>query len=139
MTTRGGYGRDEAVNTLKSAKGPVELGIILNNFKKSAKLTEQEFTALSESVNDFSFVSKSIGDNGQYVVEAMQQIAQKGLLLTDAQQEAVKWLGQLGQTSRDSLQRYGRSVCSQLCGWSQENGHECGKSRGRICTIKACY
>ena len=47
MITRGGYGREEAINTLQGAKGPVELGIILNNLKKSAKLTDQEFTALN--------------------------------------------------------------------------------------------
>lgn len=95
MTTRGGYGRDEAVNTLKSAKGPVEFAIILDNLRKKAKLTDQEFTALSEAVNDFSYITKSVGENAQNVTNVMAELASVGLLYTDQEKKNMQQLSDM--------------------------------------------
>lgn len=95
MTERGGYGRDEAINTLQSAKGPVEMAIILQNLRKSAKLTDSEFTALSEAINDFSYITKSVGDNAENVDKAMFDLAQTGRLYTDQEKENLKQLSNM--------------------------------------------
>lgn len=98
MTERGGYGREQAVNTLKSARGPVEFAIILENLRKQANLTDQEFTALSEAINDFSYITKSIGYDGQNVINAMQELARVGFLYTDQEKENLKELSNLAAT-----------------------------------------
>ncbi|WP_210514574.1 hypothetical protein [Pantoea ananatis] len=107
MVSRGGFGRDEAVSTLRSAKGPAELAIILNNLKKSANLTDSELTNMSESINDFSWIVKSAGDNGSNFADSAMQLARTGLVLNDQQQKSVEYLGKLSQTAQnvgDSLQ-----------------------------------
>lgn len=95
MTERGGYGRDEAVQTLQNAKGPVEFGLILQNLRKSAKLTDSEFTALSEAINDFSYITKAMGPDAQNVVSAMQELARVGFLYTDQEKENLQELSNL--------------------------------------------
>ncbi|EXU73884.1 hypothetical protein [Erwinia mallotivora] len=100
MTTRGGYGRDEAVQTLRNAKGPVEFALILENLKKQAKLTDTEFTALSESVDDLSYVTKSIGPEAENVTKNLNEIARSGLALTDQQQKYIESLSELSTKTR---------------------------------------
>lgn len=95
MTERGGYGRDEAVQTLQNAKGPVEFGLILQNLRKSAKLTDSEFTALSEAINDFSYVTKAMGPEAQNVITAMQELARNGMLYTDQEKQNLQELSNL--------------------------------------------
>lgn len=107
MTTRGGYGRDEAVKTLQNAKGPVQFALILENLRKSAKLTDSEFTSLAEVVNDFSYVAKSIGPGAENVVKNLDEIARSGLALTDQQQrqiESLTALANVTKTVSDNLQ-----------------------------------
>lgn len=107
MVSRGGFGRDDALKTLQSAKGPAELAIILNNLKKSANLTDSELTNMSESINDFSWIVKSASDNGSNFANSAMELARTGLVLNDAQQKSVEYLGKLSQTAQnvgDSLQ-----------------------------------
>jgi len=107
MVSRGGFGRDEAVSTLRSAKGPAELAIILNNLKKSANLTDSELTNMAESINDFSWVVKAAGDQGSNFANSAMDLARTGLVLNDQQQNSVEYLGKLSQTAQnvgDSLQ-----------------------------------
>lgn len=107
MVSRGGFGRDDALKTLQSAKGPAELSIILNNLKKSANLTDSELTNMSESINDFSWIVKSAGDQGSNFANSAMELARTGLVLNDAQQKSVEYLGKLSQTAQnvgDSLQ-----------------------------------
>lgn len=95
MTERGGYGKQESIDTLRSAKGPLEMALILNNLKKTAKLTDAEFTALSESINDYSYITKSIGENGKNVDKALWDLANTGRLYTDQEKENLKQLSAL--------------------------------------------
>lgn len=107
MATRGGFNRDEAISTLQSAKGPGELAVLLQNLRKSAKLTDTEFTALSESINDFSYVTKAAGENGQNFTDSMSQLAKTGMYLSEAQQKSVDELAKLSVTAgrvSDSLE-----------------------------------
>jgi hypothetical protein len=60
MVNRGGYTQQGALKTLQNVKGPVELAVLLKSLQKSAKLTESEFTALAETINDFSYLAKSV-------------------------------------------------------------------------------
>ncbi|HCJ1528831.1 TPA: hypothetical protein NQP65_005354, partial [Klebsiella pneumoniae] len=60
MVNRGGYSQEGALKTLQNIKGPVELAVLLKSLQKSAKLTESEFTALAETINDFSYLAKSV-------------------------------------------------------------------------------
>lgn len=64
MVNRGGYSQEGALKTLQNIKGPVELAVLLKSLQKSAKLTESEFTALAETINDFSYLAKSVDSNG---------------------------------------------------------------------------
>lgn len=98
MTERGGYGREEAVKTLQSAKGPVEFALILDNLRKTAKLTDAEFTALSEAINDFSYITKSVGTNAENVTKAMEELARIGLLYTDQEKDNLKALSNMSAT-----------------------------------------
>lgn len=95
MTERGGYGQQESIDTLRSAKGPLEMALILNNLKKTAKLTDAEFTALSESINDYSYITKSVGENGKNVDKALWDLANTGRLYTEQQKENLKQLSAL--------------------------------------------
>lgn len=99
MTTRGGYSREGALSTLQNAKGPGEMAVILQNLKKSAKLTDSEVTALAETINDFSYVVKAAGDGGKNFTDTMFAMAQTGQQLSDRQQEAVNYLNQMSKAA----------------------------------------
>lgn len=98
MTERGGYSRDGAVSALRNVRGPAELAVMLQGLKKSANLTEDEFTALAEAINDFSYVAKAVGDNGQYVVGTMKDLRESGLLLTQSERDRMAELARLSST-----------------------------------------
>lgn len=92
MVTRGGYGREEAVSTLRSVKGPGDLGALLTELQKKAKLSTEEFTQLAEVVNDFSWIAKAMGNEGENVVKAMKYLYDNGVILSDKQRENIDWL-----------------------------------------------
>lgn len=71
MVNRGGYSQEGALKTLQNIKGPVELAVLLKSLQKSAKLTESEFTALAEVINDFSYLAKSVDASGKNVIDTM--------------------------------------------------------------------
>lgn len=71
MVSRGGYTQQGALKTLQNVKGPVELAVLLEGLRKSAKLTDSEFTALAEVINDFSYLAKSVDASGQNVIDTM--------------------------------------------------------------------
>ncbi|HIB8682711.1 TPA: hypothetical protein ACWX8V_005112 [Klebsiella quasipneumoniae] len=96
MVNRGGYTQQGALNTLQNVKGPVELATLLKSLQKSAKLTDSEFTALAETINDFSYLAKSIDSNGQNVIDTMNMMVNSGLALNSAQQETIDGLNQMG-------------------------------------------
>ncbi len=79
MVNRGGYTQQGALNTLQNVKGPVELATLLKSLQKSAKLTDSEFTALAETINDFSYLAKSVDSNGQNVIDTMNMMVNSGL------------------------------------------------------------
>lgn len=96
MVNRGGYTKQGALNTLQNVKGPVELATLLKSLQKSAKLTDSEFTALAETINDFSYLAKSVDSNGQNVIDTMNMMVNSGLALNSAQQKTIDGLNQMG-------------------------------------------
>ncbi|EMJ8526702.1 hypothetical protein RFH74_004563 [Klebsiella aerogenes] len=96
MVNRGGYSQQGALKTLQNVKGPVELAVLLKSLQKSAKLTESEFTALAETINDFSYLAKSVDASGQNVIATMNMMVENGLALNDAQQKTIDGLNQMG-------------------------------------------
>lgn len=96
MVNRGGYSQQGALKTLQDVKGPVELAVLLKSLQKSAKLTESEFTALAETINDFSYLAKSVNASGQNVIDTMNMMVENGLALNDAQQKTIDGLNQMG-------------------------------------------
>lgn len=96
MVNRGGYSQQGALKTLQDVKGPVELAVLLKSLQKSAKLTESEFTALAETINDFSYLAKSVDASGQNVVDTMNMMVKNGLALNTAQQQTIDGLNQMG-------------------------------------------
>ncbi|MGG7808805.1 hypothetical protein PGN97_00560 [Klebsiella aerogenes] len=96
MVNRGGYSQEGALATLRSVKGPVELAALLKSLQKSAKLTDSEFTALAETINDFSYLAKSVDSNGQNVIDTMNMMVNSGLALNSTQQKTIDGLNQLG-------------------------------------------
>lgn len=96
MVNRGGYTQQGALNTLQNVKGPVELATLLKSLQESAKLTDSEFTALAETINDFSYLAKSVDSNGQNVIDTMNMMVNSGLALNSAQQKTIDGLNQMG-------------------------------------------
>ncbi|EJA9942145.1 hypothetical protein GQQ25_04450 [Klebsiella pneumoniae] len=96
MVNRGGYTQQGALNTLQNVKGPVELATLLKSLQKSAKLTDSEFTALAETINDFSYLAKSVDFNGKNVIDTMNMMVNNGLALNSAQQKTIDGLNQMG-------------------------------------------
>ncbi|HBQ5776331.1 hypothetical protein [Klebsiella aerogenes] len=96
MVNRGGYSQQGALKTLQGVKGPVELAVLLKSLRKSAKLTDSEFTALAETINDFSYLAKSVDASGQNVIDTMNMMVENGLALNDSQQKTIDGLNQMG-------------------------------------------
>ncbi|MHC1891289.1 hypothetical protein ACYPT1_06535 [Klebsiella pneumoniae] len=95
MVNRGGYSQEGALKTLQNIKGPVELAVLLKSLQKSAKLTESEFTALAEVINDFSYLAKSVDASGQNVIDTMNMMINSGLALNSQQQKSIDNLSQM--------------------------------------------
>lgn len=95
MVNRGGYSQEGALKTLQKIKGPVELAVLLKSLQKSAKLTESEFTALAEVINDFSYLAKSVDASGQNVIDTMNTMVNSGLALNSQQQKSIDNLSQM--------------------------------------------
>ncbi len=95
MVNRGGYSQEGALKTLQNIKGPVELAVLLKSLQKSAKLTESEFTALAEVINDFSYLAKSVDASGKNVIDSMNMMINSGLALNSQQQKSIDNLSQM--------------------------------------------
>ncbi|HBW1602411.1 TPA: hypothetical protein MEH73_003762 [Klebsiella pneumoniae] len=95
MVNRGGYTQQGALKTLQNVKGPVELAVLLEGLRKSAKLTDSEFTALAEVINDFSYLAKSVGFSGKNVIDTMNRLVNSGLALNSQQQKSIDNLSQM--------------------------------------------
>ncbi|EPY4651348.1 hypothetical protein ACXDL9_002728 [Klebsiella pneumoniae] len=95
MVSRGGYTQQGALKTLQNVKGPVELAVLLEGLRKSAKLTDSEFTALAEVINDFSYLAKSVDASGQNVIDTMNTMVNSGLALNSQQQKSIDNLSQM--------------------------------------------
>lgn len=95
MVNRGGYTQQGALKTLQNVKGPVELAVLLEGLRKSAKLTDSEFTALAEAINDFSYIAKSVDASGQNVIDTMNILVSSGLALNSQQQKSIDNLSQM--------------------------------------------
>lgn len=95
MVNRGGYTQQGALKTLQNVKGPVELAVLLEGLRKSAKLTDSEFTALAEVINDFSYLAKSVDASGQNVIDTMNILVSSGLALNSQQQKSIDNLSQM--------------------------------------------
>ena len=95
MVSRGGYTQQGALKTLQNVKGPVELAVLLEGLRKSAKLTDSEFTALAEAINDFSYLAKSVDASGQNVIDTMNTMVNNGLALNSQQQKSIDNLSQM--------------------------------------------
>ncbi len=95
MTERGGFSREGALSILRNVKGPVELAVLLKSLQKSAKLTESEFTALAETINDFSYLAKSVDASGKNVIDTMNLLVNSGLALNSQQQKSIDNLSQM--------------------------------------------
>ncbi|ENP2847643.1 hypothetical protein V9Y29_18655 [Klebsiella pneumoniae] len=95
MVSRGGYTQLGALKTLQNVKGPVELAVLLEELRKSAKLTDSEFTALAEAINDFSYLAKSVDVSGQNVIDTMNLLVNSGLALNSQQQKSIDNLSQM--------------------------------------------
>ena len=95
MVNRGGYTQQGALKTLQNVKGPVELAVLLEGLRKSAKLTDSEFTALAEVINDFSYLAKSVDASGQNVIDTMNLLVNSGLALNSQQQKSIDNLSQM--------------------------------------------
>ncbi|MBL3466560.1 hypothetical protein ELP57_27070 [Klebsiella pneumoniae] len=84
----------------------MELAVLLKSLQKSAKLTESEFTALAETINDFSYLAKSVDSNGQNVIDTMNMMINSGLALNSQQQKSIDNLSQMSivfDNARNSL------------------------------------
>ncbi|HDE2593348.1 TPA: hypothetical protein PCG56_001506 [Klebsiella pneumoniae] len=106
MVSRGGYTQQGALKTLQNVKGPVELAVLLEGLRKSAKLTDSEFTALAEAINDFSYLAKSVDASGQNVIDTMNTMVNSGLALNSQQQKSIDNLSQMSivfDNARNSL------------------------------------
>ncbi|HHT7438504.1 TPA: hypothetical protein ACT195_002973 [Raoultella planticola] len=106
MVNRGGYTQQGALKTLQNVKGPVELAVLLEGLRKSAKLTDSEFTALAEVINDFSYLAKSVDASGQNVIDTMNTMVNSGLALNSQQQKSIDNLSQMSivfDNARNSL------------------------------------
>lgn len=106
MVSRGGYTQQGALKTLQNVKGPVELAVLLEGLRKSAKLTDSEFTALAEAINDFSYLAKSVDASGQNVIDTMNMMINSGLALNSQQQKSIDNLSQMSivfDNARNSL------------------------------------
>lgn len=106
MVNRGGYSQEGALKTLQNIKGPVELAVLLKSLQKSAKLTESEFTALAEVINDFSYLAKSVDASGKNVIDTMNMMINSGLALNSQQQKSIDNLSQMSivfDNARNSL------------------------------------
>ncbi|HBV6577197.1 TPA: hypothetical protein MD371_004717, partial [Klebsiella pneumoniae] len=106
MVNRGGYTQQGALSTLRNVKGPVELAVLLEGLRKSAKLTDSEFTALAEVINDFSYLAKSVDASGQNVIDTMNILVSSGLALNSQQQKSIDNLSQMSivfDNARNSL------------------------------------
>ncbi|CAM7391772.1 hypothetical protein QDT85_000691 [Escherichia coli] len=106
MVSRGGYTQQGALKTLQNVKGPVELAVLLEGLRKSAKLTDSEFTALAEVINDFSYLAKSVDASGQNVIDTMNLLVNSGLALNSQQQKSIDNLSQMSivfDNARNSL------------------------------------
>lgn len=95
MVSRGGYTQQGALKTLQNVKGPVELAVLLKSLQKSAKLTDSEFTALAEVINDFSYLAKSVDASGKNVIDTMNILVSSGLALNSQQQKSIDNLSQM--------------------------------------------
>lgn len=95
MVNRGGYTQQGALATLRNVKGPVELAVLLEGLRKSAKLTDSEFTALAEAINDFSYLAKSVDASGKNVIDTMNLLVNSGLALNSQQQKSIDNLSQM--------------------------------------------
>ncbi|MFW7761417.1 hypothetical protein [Klebsiella pneumoniae] len=95
MVNRGGYSQQGALKTLQNIKGPVELAVLLKSLQKSVKLTDSEFTALAEVINDFSYLAKSVDASGQNVIDTMNLLVNSGLALNSQQQKSIDNLSQM--------------------------------------------
>ncbi|GEM_PF-1242941 len=95
MVNRGGYTQQGALKTLQNVKGPVELAVLLEGLRKSAKLTDSEFTALAEVINDFSYLAKSVDASGKNVIDTMNMMINSGLALNSQQQKSIDNLSQM--------------------------------------------
>lgn len=95
MVNRGGYTQQGALATLRNVKGPVELAVLLEGLRKSAKLTDSEFTALAEAINDFSYLAKSVDASGKNVIDTMNMVINSGLALNSQQQKSIDNLSQM--------------------------------------------
>ncbi|WP_232554285.1 hypothetical protein [Klebsiella michiganensis] len=106
MVNRGGYTQQGALKTIQNVKGPVELAVLLEGLRKSAKLTDSEFTALAEVINDFSYLAKSVDASGQNVIDTMNTMVNSGLALNSQQQKSIDNLSQMSivfDNARNSL------------------------------------
>lgn len=106
MVNRGGYTQQGALKTLQNVKDPVELAVLLEGLRKSAKLTDSEFTALAEVINDFSYLAKSVDASGQNVIDTMNTMVNSGLALNSQQQKSIDNLSQMSivfDNARNSL------------------------------------
>lgn len=95
MVSRGGYTQQGALKTLQNVTGPVELAVLLEGLRKSAKLTDSEFTALAEAINDFSYLAKSVDASGKNVIDTMNMMINSGLALNSQQQKSIDNLSQM--------------------------------------------
>ena len=71
------------------------LAVLLEGLRKSAKLTDSEFTALAEVINDFSYLAKSVDASGQNVIDTMNTMVNSGLALNSQQQKSIDNLSQM--------------------------------------------
>ncbi len=131
MTERGGYGRDQAVNTLRNVKGPAELAVLLQSLRGSAKLTDSEFVALAEAINDFSYVANAAGEQGKNFTDTMKQMVDNGSLLNKADRDRLAQLSQLAssfQAMQEGFQgKFGAAFVEGFGLTSQELEKELGK------------
>ncbi|SQC15049.1 Uncharacterised protein [Klebsiella pneumoniae] len=77
-------------------KGPSGTSNPLKIIAEERKLTDSEFTALAETINDFSYLAKSVDSNGQNVIDTMNMMVENGLALNSAQQKTIDGLNQMG-------------------------------------------
>ncbi|XCN83941.1 hypothetical protein AAC723_19625 [Klebsiella pneumoniae] len=111
MVNRGGYTQQGALKTLQNVKGPVELAVLLEGLRKSAKLTDSEFTALAEVINDFSYLAKSVDASGQNVIDTMNILVSSGLALNSQQQKSIDNLSQMSIVFDNARNALGDQFC----------------------------